>query len=138
MSLGHKRIEDVKESNLRELVNGSVSEGKTIEYKLTLPGASDSDKKEFLADISSFANASGGDIVYGIKEDKGIAVELVGLVSTDLDAEKLRLEEIIRNGIDLRIPGLTIHARPYRDDEYGACHSRSSQLRAASYGDIQG
>jgi hypothetical protein len=112
MSLAHKRIEDVKEVNLRELVEGGVSEGKIIEYKLTLPGTSDSDKREFLADISSFANASGGDLVYGMKEEKGLAMELVGLSTANLDAEKLRLEEIIRNGIDLRIPGLTIMPVP--------------------------
>lgn len=110
MSLGHKRIEEVKESDLWELVNGSVGEGKTIEFKLVPPGASDRDKKEFLADISSFANASGGDVVYGIKEENGVAIELVGLSTPNLDAEKLRLEEIIRNGIEPRIPGLTIWA----------------------------
>jgi predicted HTH transcriptional regulator len=32
---------------------------------MKLPDLTDDAKKEFLADISSFANASGGDIIYG-------------------------------------------------------------------------
>jgi predicted HTH transcriptional regulator len=36
-------------------------------------GGSDRDRKEFLADVSAFANPSGGDIVIGIEEDEGVA-----------------------------------------------------------------
>jgi hypothetical protein len=43
------------------LVDNQVSEHKTIEYKEALLGNADGDKKEFLADVSSFANESGGD-----------------------------------------------------------------------------
>jgi hypothetical protein len=110
MPLSHKRIEDVEEDDLRGLVSAGVPEGRLIEYKLTLPGGTDNDKKEFLADVSSFANASGGDLVYGIREEQGSAVELVGLHHANMDAERLRLEEIIRNGITPRIPGLTVRA----------------------------
>jgi hypothetical protein len=108
MSLSHKRIEDLGEGDLQSLVSAGVPEGRLVEYKLTLPGGGDGDKKEFLADVSSFANASGGDIVYGIREEQGTAAELVGLPASDWDADCLRLEEIIRNGIEPRIPNLVI------------------------------
>jgi len=39
-----------------------------LDYKRDVPGESDQDKKEFLADISSFANATGGDLIYGVDE----------------------------------------------------------------------
>ncbi|MET0647809.1 MAG: hypothetical protein ABW208_14430 [Pyrinomonadaceae bacterium] len=79
MSLSNKRIEDVGEADLQGLVSGGMPEGRLIEYKLTVPGGTDNEKKEFLADVSSFANASGGDIVYGMREEQGAAAELVGL-----------------------------------------------------------
>ena len=39
------------------LVADAVKEGRTIEYKQAMPGGADADRKEFLADVSSFANA---------------------------------------------------------------------------------
>ncbi|MCK5240903.1 ATP-binding protein [bacterium] len=48
------------------MISNQIQESRTIEYKESLPGNSDQDKREFLADISSFANAAGGDLLYGI------------------------------------------------------------------------
>ena len=118
MTLAYKRIEDIEESDLTSLITAQVAEGKHLEYKLRLPGASDNEKKEFLADISSFANASGGDIVYGMREESGAAAELVSLPSANLDADRLRLEEIIRNGIAPRMPGVVI--KPVQLESSGA------------------
>ena len=64
MSL-NKPLDQIEERDLQELLAGQVSEHKTLEYKLALPGNSDSERKEFLADVSSFANAAGGDLIYG-------------------------------------------------------------------------
>lgn len=118
MTLAYKRIEDVEEADLKSLINAQVAEGKLIEYKLRLPGAGDNEKKEFLADVSSFANASGGDIVYGMREENGVAAEVVSLSSANLDADRLRLEEMIRNGIAPRIPGVVV--KPIQLEASGA------------------
>jgi predicted HTH transcriptional regulator len=67
----HKRLEEIQETDLDHLVANGVPEGKTIEYKEILPGNSDGDKKEFLADVSSFANTTGGDLIFGVDEAKG-------------------------------------------------------------------
>ena len=90
-----------KEEDLQTLVDNSVLECKTIEYKQALPSNSDSDKKEFLADVSSFANASGGDLIFGIIADKktGAPKSLEGLSIENIDQEILRLENMIRGGI---------------------------------------
>jgi len=107
-----KNIEQIKNEDLQFLIDNSVLERKTIEYKQSLPGNSDSDKKEFLADVSSFANASGGDLIYGIiqEKDTGFPKQLVGLEIENVDREILRLESIVRDGIEPRIP--SVYTRP--------------------------
>jgi hypothetical protein len=107
MSL-EKPIEQVVEADLRALIENQVSERKTIEYKQTLPGRSEADRKEFLADVSSFANASGGHLVYGMKEEGGLPVELCGLDIDDADSVVAALDNSIRDGIRPRIPGVVV------------------------------
>jgi len=97
------KLEEITEEYLNSLTKNSVAEGKTIEYKEKLPGNTDSDKKEFLADLSSFANTSGGDLLYGIEERKGLPVAVAGVEIENPDAELNRLENIAMNGIDPRI-----------------------------------
>ena len=108
MSFTGKRLELIDEAALRVLITDQIRENKVIEYKEALPTNSDNDKKEFLADISAFANAAGGDLIYGIKATDGIASEICGLEIPNVDAEKLRLENIMRDGIEPRIPGIAI------------------------------
>lgn len=91
------------EADLNRLIVDKVREGRAVEYKLELPGNTDSDKREFLADISSFANTSGGDIYFGVREEDGLPVELVGLDVPDPDALTQRLENMIRDGLEPRI-----------------------------------
>ena len=110
MSLPGKAVDEIRESDLQALVDNQVSERKYLEYKQCLPGNLDSDKKEFLADVTSFANAAGGDLIYGVKENDGVAEEVCGLGSINKDDEKQRLENMIRHGVQPRIPGLAIEA----------------------------
>lgn len=103
-----KNIEQITEEDLQALIDNSVLEGKTIEYKRSLPSNSDSDKKDFLAEVSSFANASGGDLIFGIIEEDGIPKKLEGLSIGNIDQEIRRLDSIIRDGIEPRIPSYRI------------------------------
>lgn len=102
MSLSGKPVEQITESDLDELITNQVREGKVIDYKEALPGNSPSDRKEFLADVSSFANASGGHLIYGMKESAGMPTEVCGLDLADVDATIARLDNLIRNGLDPR------------------------------------
>jgi predicted HTH transcriptional regulator len=108
----NKPLESIDEGDLQELIDNQVPEGKTIEYKEALPGNSDGDKKEFLADVSLFANAAGGNLIFGMKEDSGTLVEIRGLQISNVDAEILRLENIIQTGIAPRLPVVHIHSVP--------------------------
>lgn len=112
MSLGDNPLDSIEESDLQALVDNRVPEGKAIEYKESLPLEDYESKREFLADVSSFANAAGGHLIYGIKEVSGEPVELCGLQNIDADAEILRLENLIRDSIEPRIPGVSMRAVP--------------------------
>ncbi len=79
MFIHGKLFSDLDETDLQSLINNQVTEGKSVEYKSSLPGNSDRDKKEFLADVSSFSNSAGGYLLYGITEENGLPQELIGL-----------------------------------------------------------
>lgn len=104
-----ERFYDIDREDIEFLISNKTAEMKTLEYKEKLPGHSDSEKKEFLADVSSFANASGGDMIFGIaekldSEDKTRKIPVLSpITGCSVDKEKLRLEEIIRNGISPRL-----------------------------------
>lgn len=98
-----KQLKDIAETDLLALIGNKMAEGRTIEYKRALPGGSDGDKKEFLADVSSFANTSGGDLVFGMDENAGLPTAIVGLGAVDPDAETRRLDSILASGLSPRI-----------------------------------
>ena len=56
-------VDQINESHLCALIENAVAERRTVEYKRELPERHDEAKKEFLADVSPFANANGGDLV---------------------------------------------------------------------------
>ncbi|MGB3208426.1 MAG: ATP-binding protein [Crinalium sp.] len=109
----NKTFDLIVKNDIESLIINQVPESRTIEYKEKLPGNSDEDKKEFLADISSFANSSGGDIIYGIEELRDGNGKPTGLPNTikelngiNTDAEIRKLENSIRDGIAPRINGI--------------------------------
>lgn len=99
----NRQLDKIKLDDLKQLQSSAVLEGKTIEYKKILPGNLDADRKEFLADISSFANASGGDLIFGIEEESGIPKSINGVKVENIDEVIRKYENIIRDGIEPRI-----------------------------------
>lgn len=71
MTLFGKHLDSITEADLQALVDNEVAEDKLTEYKQELPGGGDSQRKEFLYDVTAFANASGGDLIFGVKEQGG-------------------------------------------------------------------
>lgn len=108
-------LADITEDHLRALIETGARESLYIEYKRETYGRNDDARKEFLADVSSFANAAGGDLVIGMadgKENKkGVPTEITP-INGDADGERLRLESMARDGIEPRISGLHIHIVP--------------------------
>lgn len=99
MPLQHKPVAAINEDDLQALIDDKETEGKTIDYKRALPGKKDDDRKEFLYDISSLADAAGGYLVFGMEESKGLPTKLAGLSDIDPDQEITRLEQMARDGI---------------------------------------
>jgi hypothetical protein len=107
MSLLHIPFEDVTENHLKSLIAANARESRDIEYKRGLYGNSDADHAEWLSDISSFANAAGGDLILGMEAVDGVPLRLAP-ITANFDQEILRLEEKARSNLQPRIQGLQL------------------------------
>jgi hypothetical protein len=110
-----KPIEQIAKDDIEELVTNEVRESRMLDYKEALPGGQDNDRKEFLRDVISFANAGGGDLIFGVREQRdgegkptGIPDSAPGLARINADAEIRRLDDVVKNGVAPRIAGLRI------------------------------
>src|SRR6266699_1722319 len=111
--LFNKPLAEIEESDLQMLVDNTVREGREVEYKEALTIQTEDQKQEFLNDVSSFANTSGGYLIYGIKESKddaGKPVEVCGLKGENPGKRIGDMENIIRTGLEPRLLGISMHA----------------------------
>ncbi len=108
MSLLEKQLEEISEADLHFLIESEVVENRTIEYKRGIPGRKDADKKELLADVSSFVNSAGGDIIFGVEAKSGIPISLGGIGRGEIDDFKLWIENVLRSGLDPKLPPAAI------------------------------
>ncbi len=107
-----KPFDEITKEDIERLVTDQRREGREIDYKQKLPGGSDGERKEFAADATSFANAAGGYIIFGVTEQKdaagkntGLPASIDGLANVNADQEVLRLESMLRANVDPIIPG---------------------------------
>jgi hypothetical protein len=77
MALLHIPLSQIDEARLQVLITAGAAESCTIEYKRTIYGNAHADYSEFLADTSSFANTSGGDLVLGMDAANGIPTAIM-------------------------------------------------------------
>ena len=98
---------------LKNLILEQRLESVELDYKEgTVKVATIGEKKEFAADISSFANCRGGVLVYGIKEadrqtqdQKENVVYPLDFDGADIDDELLlRVDQVISSSIEPRLP----------------------------------
>jgi hypothetical protein len=108
-----KPLDQISKDDVLDLVKNRIPESKTMEYKELLPGDTDSEKREYTADITAFANTQGGDLLYGITEERdtenkptGVPKEATGLSTINPENEILRLTTLIRDTTDARLTGL--------------------------------
>lgn len=101
-------------ADLAQLVADQTSEGPHIEFKRDLPVHWNAEaRQEFLADVSAFANAGGGDLIYGVDENgNGQAGQLVPQVVQNIDQDVRRLQDFLRDLVEPRLPGVQIHPVP--------------------------
>jgi hypothetical protein len=91
MSLFHVPLDQITAGHLQGLIGAGAPEALTIEYKQESYGNNGDAHAEFLADISSFANTRGGDLILRAQAEKGIPVAFMPL-ALDIDGERLRLD----------------------------------------------
>lgn len=97
-------LNEITIADLQSLIDNQVGEGKGIEYKRELPGQGDGGPVKILRSISSFANASDGDLLYGVDARDGLPVALPGLEAPNEDEIRQRLENMCRDGVQPRMP----------------------------------
>jgi hypothetical protein len=119
MSLLHKPLESLTRADIDALIQSAEPESRYLDYKETAPGRSDDDKKELWFDVSSFANARGGDIIFGVVEKRdangkstGVPEAAPGIFGANFDEVRLRIEQTLTSGIQPRIAGLGFRQLP--------------------------
>lgn len=114
MFLTPQQVTSLTEESLREFLALSIPEGLHVDYKAALSGVSDKEaKREFLKDVTAFANAAGGHLLLGVREpaeNQSVDEQLIGLDNGQALAQDL--ERVASSSIDPRIPGLRIIAVP--------------------------
>src|ERR1035438_8399342 len=100
-------------SDLLNLIENKIEENISLEYKAAdALLITDFKKKEIAKDVSAMANASGGIIIYGIKEfdepDKKHLPEKITPIDR-IQISKEWLEQVIDSNISPKIQGLLIH-----------------------------
>jgi hypothetical protein len=108
-----KVLNNINKQDIESLVSARVSESRTLDYKQQLPGSDTDKKREFLYDVSSFANAAGGDMVFGVADERdssdkstGLPASVEGMGIANVSDVIARLENLIRDGITPRIQGI--------------------------------
>ena len=107
-----KRPVDWLEEDLLGLIQNTAEEGTHLEFKnaRALQNA-DGSKTEISKDVSSFANAAGGVIVYGMDEDPKPPHKATEVSPIDpVEFSKEWLDQVIGSRVQPRIQGLVIHS----------------------------
>lgn len=108
-----KPFDKITTQDIEDLITNKVPENRTLEYKEQLPGTTGDDKKECTADVTALANTQGGDLLYGITEERdtngkptGIPKEARGLPTANPENEILRITNLIRDTTDPRLTSI--------------------------------
>lgn len=101
---------EITKDGLLALIRSRIEEGQTIDFKRALNVSTDQAKRDLCVDVSSFANASGGDIIFGMDQTEvGAAGVLVPLPNFNGNVLELQIRQICRSKIDPPVPGLRFH-----------------------------
>jgi hypothetical protein len=100
---------------VKRLVDAGRREDDRLDYKEILTTQTDEQKLELAGDVSAFANAHGGWLVYGVRERRengentGEPEALVGLSGANPDKLERQLLDILDAHLQPRVPRLTLN-----------------------------
>ncbi len=106
--------------DLQRLIDDNVEESQQLEYKAAQALQNITVGKDIAKDVSAMANASGGVIIYGIKEyntkeKKHLPESITPIKRAEFSKE--RLEQLINSNISPKIEGITIHPIALHESE---------------------
>jgi Putative DNA-binding domain len=95
--------------DLQRLIDDEIQESVTLDYKASPALAKDSTARfELCKDVSAFANSAGGQIIYGIEEEKGKPTR----IDQGSDLTREWIEQVIDSNVQPRLEGLMITPVP--------------------------
>jgi Putative DNA-binding domain len=108
------RLLETTQADIQRLVDTGATEGPHLDFKRDFPTRWDNEHKvKLLADVTAFANAGGGDIIYGIDEDEEArASAIVPQTLSNLDEEIRRLLDVVLNQVEPRVQGVQVQTVP--------------------------
>ncbi|MGY4837946.1 AlbA family DNA-binding domain-containing protein [Burkholderia pyrrocinia] len=106
------RLHEVTEADIQDLIDHGVPESRTLDYKRDWPRDQEA-RIEIAKDVCAFANALGGDLIFGVQESSEGAGGIVPLQFADVDKELLAVVNSMRDLLEPRISGgLLAHPVP--------------------------
>lgn len=103
------RLEDIDQALIEQLCTDKCPESQVLEFKRELPAIDADGREELAKDVCAFANAAGGDLVYGVADANACASKVMSISGEKSDAAKRRMQEILDARIEPRVLGLQIH-----------------------------
>ncbi|WP_166911037.1 MULTISPECIES: ATP-binding protein [unclassified Burkholderia] len=98
------RLQEVTEADIQGLIDHGVPEGRTLDYKRDWPRDQDA-RFEIAKDVCAFANALGGDLIFGVGESSEGGHSLAPLRLADVDKELLAIVNSMRDLLEPRVSG---------------------------------
>ena len=109
MIFSGRSLDDISLDDIRLLVDNRVPEGPYLDYKETPYSGRPQDRREMLRDVIALANAEGGYLVLGVREDgAGRPVELIPFDNPQDIAQAMH--QTCLDGVRDRIEGLEVRA----------------------------
>ena len=98
---------------IQEICELHFSESETVDFKQELTKANDGGKNELAKDVAAMANADGGDIVFGIKEEKGsgekpggTAESIVPIADEPFEVAQRRFVQTLDSWLEPKLRGI--------------------------------
>ena len=115
-------FESIDATLIESLKDRGVREDRTLDFKRELNLGSETERAEFLKDVTAFANGSGGVLLYGVEETRGAnAGSIAGYPALTLDnpaATHELIDDLLRHGVDERLMGVLHRAVPRPDQRH--------------------
>lgn len=136
MMINNKTFKEWTADDVRSLINNEdFRENQFIDYKRTFDFLEATDKlqkvkgkDEFRNDVCSFANADGGNMIFGISEKNGVASDIVPIIIQNIDAFELNLRNILLS-IQPSMPDVDFSFIPINDGYVVVVHIEKGFLK---------